>query len=523
MADLSAYSGFGLTKRSFFDYKDLSASGDFIRLWWFHPPLVDLAMTEMSSKLVRVDPLRLLLQRTVPMVTDAMIFASNSIKLEPEAVHQLYDAACIPSAKKVLATADIHVGFGIPIGAVLGLQNSIMPAAVGYDINCGMRLLHTPFSKGEIDADKVAIDIAREIPLGEGHENVRLDKAGLEAVITKGVAAIPTLVQRIGHRAWEAFDGQEFSEDIKRIEENGQLRADVGAVPNVAMQKGGSQLGTLGGGNHFIEIQYVQEVFDADLAKTFGLFKNQIVVMIHSGSRRFGYEIADQYMDIAASTPEMAGRRKMLSYLSTETGAGKDYIAAMGAAANFGFTNRHIMALLVRRCFNRMFGHTPLKLVYDVAHNIAKFEAHSGSQLWVHRKGATRAFGPQQMAATMFEKTGQPIITPGSMGTASFLLVGTGNSEESLSSVNHGAGRVMSRTAALGKSRRGKSVSSALISDEDFKRSMAGIKLIAGDKHRIKEEAPAAYKDIEEVVRIVVACGWAKAVARMLPLAVLKG
>ena len=482
-------------------------------------------MAEPSSKLVRIDPLRLRMERISQMVTDATIFASDAVNLEPDAVRQLFDAACLPPAKKVLATADIHVGFGIPIGAVLGLDRAIMPAAVGYDINCGMRLLHTPFSKGQIDTDKVAVDIAREIPLGEGHENLRLDKTGLEAVITKGVAAVPALAQRIGHRAWEAFTPEEFAEDLKRIEENGQLRADLGAVPNLAIQKGSAQLGTLGGGNHFIEIQFVQEIFDQDLAKTFGLFKNQIVVMIHSGSRRFGYEVADQYMDVAARSPEMAGRRKMLAYLSTETSTGKDYIAAMGAAANFGFTNRHIMALLVRRCFNRMFGPTPLKLVYDVAHNIAKLEAYPayGGQLWVHRKGATRAFGPKQMAATIFERTGQPIITPGSMGTASFLLVGTGNSEESLSSVNHGAGRVMSRTAALGKTHRGKITTAPLISDEQFKRSMEGIKLITGDKHRIKEEAPAAYKDIEEVVRIVVECGWAKAVARMVPLAVLKG
>jgi tRNA-splicing ligase RtcB len=195
----------------------------------------------------------------------------------------------------------------------------------------------------------------------------------------------------------------------------------------------------------------------------------------------------------------------------------------MAAAANFGFTNRHIMALLVRRCFNRMFGPVSLDMVYDVAHNMAKLETHSGDSLWVHRKGATRAFGPEKMASGIFSRLGQPIITPGSMGTASFLLVGTGQSEESLNSVNHGAGRVMSRTAALGKSRRGRVTSPALISDDQFKRSMKGIKLIAGDRKRIKEEAPDAYKDIEEVVRIVVECGWAKAVARMVPLAVLKG
>ena len=482
-----------------------------------------MKMTEPPPKLVRSDPLRLYMQRRGQMVTDAAIFASEAINLEPDAVRQLYDAASLPPARKVLATADIHVGFGIPIGAVLGLDRAIMPAAVGYDINCGMRLLRTPFSKGDIDTNKIADSIARDIPLGEGKANLHLDKTSLEAVINKGPASIPILARRINHRAWEAFDPDECADDLKRIEENGRLPADMASVPNKAIQKGSDQLGTLGGGNHFIEIQYIQEIFDQPLAKTFGLSKNQIVVMIHSGSRRFGYEIADKYMDIAARRPEMAERKKMLSFLHTDSTDGKRYITAMAAAANFAFTNRQIMALLVRRCFNRMFGPTPLKLVYDVAHNMAKLETHHADKLWVHRKGATRAFGPRRMADTIFAKTGQPIITPGSMGTASFLLVGTGNSEESLCSVNHGAGRVMSRTAARGKTRRGTIITPALISDEQFKRSMHGIKLITSDKRRIKEEAPDAYKDIDEVIRIVTQCGWAKPVARMVPLAVLKG
>jgi tRNA-splicing ligase RtcB len=463
------------------------------------------------------------MQRHGQMATDATIFASEAINLEPDAVRQLYDAASLPPAKKVLATADIHVGFGIPIGAVLGLDRAIMPAAVGYDINCGMRFLRTPFSKGQINIDKIADSIARDIPLGEGRENLHLDKTCLEAVINKGPASLPTLARRIDHRVWEAFDPDEFAEDLKRIEENGCLPADMASVPNAAIQKGSAQLGTLGGGNHFIEIQYVQQILDQSSAKTFGLFENQIVVMIHSGSRRFGYEIADKYMDIAAQRPEMADRKKMLSFLPTGSTYGKKYITAMAAAANFAFTNRHIMALLVRRCFNRMFGPTPLKLVYDVAHNMAKLETHQDDELWVHRKGATRAFGPERMAKTIFARTGQPIITPGSMGTASFLLVGTGYSDESLCSVNHGAGRVMSRTAARGKIRRGKVITPASITDKRFKSSMEGIKLITSDKRRIKEEAPDAYKDIEEVVRIVIQCGWAKPVARMLPLAVLKG
>jgi tRNA-splicing ligase RtcB len=457
------------------------------------------------------------------MVTDATIFASEAIKLEPDAVRQLCDAASLPPAKKVLATADIHVGFGVPIGCVMGLDNAIMPAAVGYDINCGMRLLRTPFHKGQIDAEQIAASIARDIPLGEGKSNLPMDKTSFEAVVNKGAGSIPILAQRLQHRAWEAFDPDEFADDIQRIEENGCLPADLGPVPQNATQKGSEQLGTLGGGNHFIEIQYVQQVPDPNLAKLFNISENQIVVMIHSGSRRFGFEIADRYMIVAAQKPEMAERRKMLSFLYTDTKDGQNYVKAMAAAANFAFTNRHIMALLVRRCFNRMFGPTPLPTVYDVAHNMAKLETHQGKKLWVHRKGATRAFGADRMPASLFADIGQPIIIPGSMGTASFLLVSTGNSAESLCSVNHGAGRVMSRTAALGKRRRGKVIAPGLISDEKFKQSMQGVKLITPNRGKIKEEAPDAYKDIDEVVRIVVECGWAKPVARMVPLAVLKG
>jgi tRNA-splicing ligase RtcB (3'-phosphate/5'-hydroxy nucleic acid ligase) len=480
-------------------------------------------MAETPVKLKRIDPFRLRIERDEAMVTDATIFSSDAIALESEAVRQLYDAATLPPAKKVLATADIHVGFGIPIGAVLGLDGAIMPPAVGYDINCGMRLLRTPFARGQVDTDKIAVDIARDVPLGEGKENLELGKSALEAVVYKGVGGIPEIARKTSHRVWEAFNPDELADDIKRIEDNGCMPAEFGPVPDIAVQKGINQLGTLGGGNHFIEIQYVQEIFDKQLAAGFGLFEGQIVVMIHSGSRRFGYEIADHYMNVAAGIPENAGRKKMLSYLQVDSAAGRDYIAAMAAAANFAYVNRQIMAMLVRRSFNRLFGPTPLELVYDVTHNMAKLETHEEKSVWVHRKGATRAFGPQAMAATIFAQTGQPIITPGSMGTASFLMVGTGKSQESLNSVNHGAGRVMSRTAASGKGRHGKSTGSSLISDDQFKRSMKGIKLITSDKSRIKEEAPDAYKDIEEVIRIVVACGWAKPIARMVPLAVLKG
>ena len=480
-------------------------------------------MPEPVPKLEPAGPCKLHLKRAAEMTVDADIFVSDRINLEPDAVRQLCDAASLPPAKRVLATADIHVGFGIPIGCVMGLADAIMPAAVGYDINCGMRLLSTPFYRGEIDTAAIAQSIARDIPLGEGKQNVNLDRDCIEAVAQQGVKAIPKLARRTNHRAWEAFDSDEFSDDLERIEDNGQLPGDIVTVPRRAVEKGANQLGTLGGGNHFIEIQYAEQIFDEDLARAFGLSKNQIVVMIHSGSRRFGYEIADHYMNVAASLPGMGPRRKMLSYITADNRSCDDYIKAMAAAANFAYTNRHIMALLVRRCFNRMFGPTPLKLIYDVTHNMAKLEEHDNNRLWVHRKGATRAFGPDRMAGTVFARTGQPIITPGSMGTASYLMVGTGNSDESLCSVNHGAGRVMSRTAALGKNRRGKVISAPAITDDEFKRSMAGINLITPNRKRVKEEAPGAYKDIDEVVRIVAERGWAKKVARTRPLAVLKG
>ncbi|MFH1614135.1 MAG: RtcB family protein [Planctomycetota bacterium] len=480
-------------------------------------------MAEREYKTTRIDEIRLSLDRTGQMITDATIFASDKIKLEPDAISQLYDAACLPPARKVLATADLHVGFGVPIGSVIGMDNAIMPAAVGYDVNCGMRLLRTPFFKGQIDIEKIANSIAREIPLGEGKSNLALSKDSLEAVVSRGVGTIAMLAQKTSHRAWDAFDPAEFHDDTRCIEESGSMPGNFAAVPALAIQKGADQLGTLGGGNHFIEIQAIQQILDNDLARLFGLSCNQIVVMIHSGSRRFGYEVADEYMRAAAASPQMQGRPPMLSYLSTDAKLGSKYIDAMYAAANFAFVNRQIMTLLVRRCFNYMFGKTPLQLIYDVPHNMAKLEQHGGKQLWVHRKGATRAFGPDRMRGTDFARTGQPIITPGSMGTASYLMVGTGDSDESLCSVNHGAGRVMSRSAATGKSRRGKTVKPPLISDDEFKRSMSGVKLITANKKGIKEEAPGAYKDIDEVVRIVVASGWAKAVARMVPLAVLKG
>ncbi|HPS54602.1 MAG TPA: RtcB family protein [Sedimentisphaerales bacterium] len=480
-------------------------------------------MQEQVPKLQRQDPLRLIMKKQPPMVTDAYVYASEKISLEPDAIKQLYNAACLPPVRHILATPDIHVGFGVPIGCVMAMENAIMPPAVGYDINCGMSMLKTSFFKDQINLDAVSKTLARNIPLGEGKTNLHLSKKNFESTIIGGVPSIHDLSKKSNHYAFNNFDEAQFQLDLQHIEEQGKMAADLNAVPQIAIERGVSQLGTLGGGNHFVEIQYVDQIFDKNLARQFDLSENQITIMIHSGSRRFGYEIADHYMNAAANQPYCSDLSKMLAYIKTETRDGQNYISAMHAAANFGFINRYLMTLIVRECFNEVFGHTEIKLIYDIAHNIAKLENYQNKPFWVHRKGATRAFGPKRMKNTVFAETGQPVITPGSMGTASFLLAATDNSEQSLCSVNHGAGRVMSRSAAIGKRKNSKIITPPAITDDQFKRSMKGIELIAADKSKIKEEAPQAYKNIDHVVEIIAGCKWAIPVAKMRPLVVLKG
>lgn len=480
-------------------------------------------MQNQAPKLQRQGPFTLVMKKQPPMVTDAYVYASHKINLEPSAIQQLYNAACLPPVKQILATPDIHVGFGVPIGCVIAMENAIMPPAVGYDINCGMSMLSTGFFRDQIDLSAISKAIANNIPLGEGKANVNLSRKDFESTIAAGAPSIEALSKKSNHYAFKNFDNTQFRRDLQHIEEQGQMTTDLNAVPQVAIEKGSSQLGTLGGGNHFIEIQYIDEILDKNLADQFGLSENQITIMIHSGSRRFGYEIADHYMNAAASQPYCADLNKMLAYIKTETKDGQNYISAMHAAANFGFINRYLMTLITRQCFHDIFGHTEIKLIYDIAHNIAKLEKHQNKQLWIHRKGATRAFGPERMKNTPFAKTGQPVITPGSMGTASFLLAATDSSQQSLCSVNHGAGRVMSRSAATGKRRRGKIVTPPAITDDRFRRSMKGIMLTAANQSKIKEEAPEAYKNIDDVIEVIAGCKWAIPVAKMKPLAVLKG
>jgi tRNA-splicing ligase RtcB len=323
------------------------------------------------------------------------------------------------------------------------------------------------------------------------------------------------------------FDADDLERDALSIEDNGSMEGDPSAVSHKALERGRTQLGSLGGGNHFIELQSVARIDDPGTARAWGLHEGQLVVMIHSGSRGFGHEVAGQYMRAAAQYCEWQGLampNRQLAYIPLDSKLGRKYIGAMRAAANFAFLNRQAMAQLVRKNVRHMLGQeVVLPLVYDVPHNIAKFEEADSVTYCVHRKGATRAFSPAKMKGTPFAETGQPVLIPGSMGTASYLLAGVDSGAESLFTVNHGAGRVMSRTEAAGKKRNGRVVREGAITQKRFAESMGGVHLICDDKWAIREEAPDAYKDIDTVIDTVAGAGLAKVVARMVPLAVLKG
>ena len=478
----------------------------------------------------RIDTYRMELRKTGAMKTDALVYLHERMTAEREALNQLRDAASIDPGAIVVGTPDIHVGYGVPIGSVLGTEEFISPAAVGYDINCGMRLMLTPMGADDFPVERVADAIRRDLPLGEGKSNPALSLGGsaLERVLAQGVSGLLS-VARSSADLGRILDPERMEADLPKIEDEGCLDADPGVVSRKAKSRGASQLGTLGGGNHFVEIQRIDRVEDRRAAKALGINEGQVVVMIHTGSRGLGHQVASEHMRAAADSVARRGLtlpNKQLAYVPADSVEGRDYLRAMGCAANFAFSNRQVIAALVRNAVARVLTRSlGMPTVYDVSHNIVKLERHGGRRLHVHRKGATRAFPASMMRNTAFDKLGQPVLIPGSMGTASYVLLGTESASESLYSVNHGAGRVMSRTAAAGKVRRrdGKILKPGLISDKRFEQTMKDVYLLCEDPHTIKEEAPDAYKDIDLVVDTVVGAGLARVVARMVPLAVLKG
>lgn len=456
------------------------------------------------------------------MKVPARIYVSEK-KLEDtfrdRSIGQLVNVATLPGIIRYsLAMPDIHEGYGFPIGGVAAMRMAdgvISPGGVGYDINCGMKLLRSEYKEEEIKPhlDKLAIEIKSRVPsgLGRGRQK-KLDIASLDKILEGGV-----------RRLVETGYGEK--EDIKNCEAEGKLEwADASVVSDRAKNRGRDQVGTLGSGNHFLEIQKVEEIFDEKPAEVFGLFKNQILIMIHTGSRGLGHQIATDYIQLMMRAMLKYGIRlpdRELAACPIESPEGKRYFAAMACGANYAWANRQMIAFYIRKAWTDILGEktSPLRVVYDVAHNVAKVEKHivngKETELCIHRKGATRAFPPEHPEIPETYRTvGQPVLIPGSMGTASYVLVGQKSGEKAFFSTCHGAGRTMSRHAARRK-----------ISGYEVVKQLEqrGIIVKCHSMKGIAEEAPLAYKDINSVVDIVHQAGLSKKVARLLPLAVIKG
>jgi tRNA-splicing ligase RtcB len=460
------------------------------------------------------------------MKVPARIYASDELLnliFRDESLNQLVNTAAMPGVvKRVLVMPDAHQGYGPPIGGVVPTRypdGVISPGAVGYDINCGVRLMASELTAKEVkyEIDDLITALYRNIPsgVGEGGGARNVSAREMDEVMVKGAA-------------WAVKAGYGRPEDLERLEEGGAMGgADPGAVSPRAKKRGGPQLGTLGSGNHFIEIQEVEQIFDEPVARAFGLFEGQLVLQIHSGSRGFGHQVCSDYVQslqkaVQKYNIQLPDRQLVCAPLNTPEG--KAYFGAMVAAANYAWANRQCMAELARRSFEEVLAgrvkRFDLHTVYDVCHNVAKIEEHvvdgKKMRLCVHRKGATRAFGPGHPAVTsIYRAVGQPVLVPGDMGTASYVLVGTTDAmEQSFGTSCHGAGRTMSRSAAK------KKIHGGALRQELEQR---GIHVRAGSLAGLAEEAPEAYKDVDAVVQVVDGAGLARKVARMRPLAVMKG
>ncbi|HID84361.1 MAG TPA: RtcB family protein [Anaerolineaceae bacterium] len=421
----------------------------------------------------------------------------------------------------VAVMPDMHQGYGFPIGGVAATRwpnGAISPGGVGYDIGCGVRLLASGLTYAEAEEflDELADALNVRIPSGVGRGgSIKVKNRDLEQVCHRGVR-------------WALDNGYAWPEDLAHIENQGSLEgADFGKVSKRAKERGRPQLGTLGAGNHFVEVGLVDQVFDTEAAQALGLFEGQITLLVHTGSRGFGHQVCSDYVRELQSRPYVrALPDRDLAYAPLDTALGRDYLAAMRCAANYAFTNRQLITYHARAAFEQVFRGIydqekwALRVVYDLHHNTAKIETHKVNgkkvKVCVHRKGATRAFGPgHPELPPEYRPIGQPVLVPGSMGTASWVLVGTEDSMRlAFGSTCHGAGRVMSRAKAK-KSVRG----------DDLRRRLEaeGIHVRAGSLRGLAEEAPHAYKDVDLVVESVVGAGIARKVARLVPVAVIKG
>jgi tRNA-splicing ligase RtcB len=454
------------------------------------------------------------------MRVPARIYASEKLleETEDEALIQLVNTTTMPGiVKYAIAMPDIHSGYGPPIGGVGAMklpEGVISPGFVGYDENCGVRLLFSEYSEKEIKPylEKLATEIQKEVPSGLGRgRTVKLSVDQINKILEGGVSYL--VKQGYGER-----------EDIENCEHKGKMEmADPTYVSQQAKNRGRDQVGTLGSGNHFLEIQKVAEILDEEIAKEFSLFENQIVVMIHTGSRGLGHQNCTDYLRIAISAYPKYGIKlpdRELACVPFNSPEGQRFFKAMSAACNFAWANRHMIMHYVRKAWKSVLREKAnLRLLYDVAHNIAKVEEHEVDgekmKLIVHRKGATRAFpaGHPELPER-YKKTGQPVLIPGSMGTPSYVLVGTGKSKEAFYTVCHGSGRTMSRHEAMRR-----------VSGSEVIKNLEsrGIIVKCYSMRGIAEEAPMAYKNADEVVEVVHQAGLSKKVAKLTPLAVIKG
>jgi tRNA-splicing ligase RtcB len=476
-------------------------------------------------EMIRVDDYRWDIPKTGDMNTDARIYASpqiiEAVKKE-ETFRQLVNVAKLPGiVGRAMAMPDIHWGYGFPIGGVAAFDTDtgvISPGGVGYDINCGVRLATINLEPEEIrpNLEDLINVLQRDIPTGVGSTGpVKLSFAELKQVMRKG-------------SPWAISRGYGDSGDAQHTEEGGCMKeADPSAVSDRAMERGKKQLGTLGSGNHFIEIGVVDTIYDKAAADAFGIRQNQTTLLIHTGSRGLGHQICDDFL---ATMIKKALQKKItlpdrqLACMPVNSPEGRAYYQAMACAANFAWANRQVLMHLTNEVLMKFLSISPktlgLRLVYDVCHNIAKIETHTingiKKKVCVHRKGATRAFGPGNPAISPdYRQTGQPILIPGDMGTASYVLAGTQKAmDETFGSTCHGAGRVLSRKAAK-KAAKGRHI-------EDELRSL-GVFARASGRATMEEEMPEAYKDITEVVNVVHGSGISKKVARLKPIAVIKG
>jgi tRNA-splicing ligase RtcB len=450
------------------------------------------------------------------------IFASEELLVKAEedrAVFQVENVAHLPGIVRAsMAMPDIHWGYGFPIGGVAATDleegGVVSPGGVGFDICCGVRLLASPFSASDFEdhRSEVMAELARRIPRGVGKGAIA-ERGLLEDALERGAAA-----------AVDAGYGTEA--DLDRCEERGtSAGSDPTQISEGARQRGGSQLGSLGAGNHFLEVQVVDLVEDPETARVFGLAEGMLTVMIHCGSRGLGHQTCQEHVKLMGPAMARHGIEvpdRQLACVPVRSPEGEAYLGAMAAAANFAWANRHVLAHETRHAFAEAMGmsaeDTGMDLVYDVAHNLAKLEHHQvdgqDRLLCVHRKGATRAFGPGHLDLPAdLQRVGQPIFLPGSMGTASWVLRGLPDNP-AFDSAAHGAGRMMSRSAAL-KVRRGGEVKDEL--------EARGISVRPGSIRLLAEEADYAYKDVSEVARVCHVAGLGGLVARLRPLGVVKG